>query len=140
MLFLVGDVMEEQFEDYTCVKMNFDFALWADGGKMYGGIKGLFSALKMVAPVFYDGSDKKIFVEHENIRWLLSRAWMMEIRNHGETTEAVRKLEKDQIKQYLDHVKDKEFKHGKFVLKARLIGKLKVFSINWHNHFINYVE
>jgi len=122
MLFLVGDVMEEQFEDYTCVKMNFDFALWADGGKMYGGIKGLFSALKMVAPVFYDGSDKKIFVEHENIRWLLSRAWMMEIRNHGETTEAVRKLEKDQIKQYLDHVKDKEFKHGKFVLKARLIG------------------
>jgi len=89
--------MEEEFEYYESVTMNFDFALWADGGKMYGGIKGLFSALKMVAPEFRDSTGQLIFIKHEAIRWLLNKAWMLEIRQNGETCEAVRELEKDQI-------------------------------------------
>jgi len=56
-LFLVDDIMEEQFKDYSDVRLYLEFALWADGGKMYDGIKGLFSALKLVYPVFRDSND-----------------------------------------------------------------------------------
>jgi len=42
-----------------------------DGGKMYGGIKGLFSALKMVYPIFRDSLGEIINVKHEHIKWLI---------------------------------------------------------------------
>ena len=121
-LYLVSDVMEDNFKEYSKITMDFKFALWADGGKMYGGIKGLFSALKMVYPIFRDSLGEIINVKHEHIKWLIGTAWMMSIDNTGETSEGVRSLEKFQMEEYLEHVKDKTFNYGKFSLRASLVG------------------
>ena len=121
-LFLVDDLMEEQFKDYDSVKLEFDFALWADGGKMYGGIKGLFSALKLVYPIFKNSDNEVISVQHEDIKWLIATSWMMSVSQGGETTENVHALEKFQIEEYISDVWEKEFCYSRFTMKVKLVG------------------
>ena len=61
-------------------------------------------------------------VEHEDIKWLISTAWMMSVNQGGETTENVHKLEEFHLNQYVADVKDNEFSYSCFTMRVKLVG------------------
>lgn len=87
-LYLIVDLMVEYFPCDEEILVDTVFALWADGGKVYGGIEGLFSALKVVKIDFTKKDKTPIIIPYEQLKWLVSTCWTMSIDCEGETIDS----------------------------------------------------
>merc|ERR1712054_11371 len=96
-LYLIVELMTEYFPPDQEIIVDTAFSLWADGGKVYGGINGLFSALKVVDVNFLTKDKTSIAIPYEQLKWLVATCWTMSIDSEGETNESIIKLEENQI-------------------------------------------